>query len=304
MIQPSNSRAILQIVQSIISTITDIHSLFPFTVQRRINELKSRSLLDHHDLRSSLTHRRANIELWIESDIRKFLIWTKSEILNESKVGEMLQTWMNDVEAILKENAESLFEEIQELDLLCALRGEALALLIETEDEPRIFRKKICDVLMNEIAGQITRIITGHVKKLQSLGDAAKEIISDFGGGVFGNWLMIVDGIAVSIWEPAISRQLKLGQILTLKTAQERLPLKPFAVQYSTIMKIIHAHKVKLSQLLDSSMDGNPTNHDISAVLATTEEVLLREFQSCSQAFETILNHVMQDGGLEEDLKG
>ena len=124
-----NSRAMLHVIRSIRSTISDVSTLFPFAFQSTINELKSTSLLSHEDLRVNLQRRRANIELWINSDLRKFMIWTKSELLDNSKVEQLLNSWTSQIENLLVNNVGGLFVEIRDLEILCTLRREIISLL-------------------------------------------------------------------------------------------------------------------------------------------------------------------------------
>lgn len=173
-----DSRTILHVILSIKSTITDINTLFPFTFQRTLNELKSTSLLSQPDLRKTLLLRRANIDLWIPPDLKKFLVWTKSDVLDNPKVEQMLHSWMDNVERLLIENSGALFLEIQELEILCGLREQVISSLIETDDEIGPFERRLCVVLVKEIASQITRLMTAQVQKIHELETEARDLIS------------------------------------------------------------------------------------------------------------------------------
>ena len=105
--------------------------------------------------------------------------------------------------------------------------------------------------------------------------------------------LILVDDIVVSVWDPIASKQLKVEQILSLKTAQERPLLKPFATQYSAVMGEIHAGEFTLSQLAPSSETQRLAAQDISTVLTTHKEALVTEIKSCSEVFENILNETL-----------
>jgi len=105
--------------------------------------------------------------------------------------------------------------------------------------------------------------------------------------------LILADDIAISVWDPIVSKQLKVEQILSLKTSQERPLLKPFATQYSGIMREIHASELKLSQLSALSEAQPFGSDDISRSLTTHKETLAMEIKSCSQVFENILNHTL-----------
>jgi len=175
-----DSRTILHVILSIKSTITDVNALFPFTFQRTQNELKSTSLLSQPDLHKNLQRRGANIDLWIQSDLKKFLVWTKSDVLDSPKVENMLHSWMDRIETLLIENVGALFVEIQELEILCGLREEVMSSLVETEEELSPFERRICVILVKEIAAQILRLMTARVHKIHGLEIEARNLISGF----------------------------------------------------------------------------------------------------------------------------
>lgn len=175
-------RAMLHVIRSIRSTISDVTTLFPFTFQSTINELKSTSLLSHEDLHMNLQRRRANIELWISPDLRKFMIWTKSELLDNSKVEQLLNSWTSQIENLLVNNVGGLFVEIRDLEVLCTLRREIISLLSETEENSTPFEEHLNVILLNEISNQITRLMGARVKKIHELETIAKELISRFKG--------------------------------------------------------------------------------------------------------------------------
>jgi hypothetical protein len=177
-----DSRTILHVILSIKSTIKDVNTLFPFTFQRTLNEIKSTSLLSQTDLHTNLQRRRANIDLWIQSDLKKFLVWTKSDVLDNPKVEQMLHSWMDIIEALLTENAGALFVEIQELEILCGLREEVMSSLVETDEEISPFEGRLCVVLVKEIAAQITRLMITRVQKIHGLEIEARNLISGFKG--------------------------------------------------------------------------------------------------------------------------
>jgi hypothetical protein len=110
------------------------------------------------------------------------MIWTKSDLLGSSKVEKMLDTWMDQIERFLKENIGGLFIDIQELEMLCSLRGEIISLLYETEEEVTPFETRLCAILVKEIAAQMTHLMTNRVKKLHELETSAKSLIADFKG--------------------------------------------------------------------------------------------------------------------------
>ena len=289
-----DSRTMLHVIRSIRSTVSEVTTLFPFTFQRTINELKSTSLLCHEDLRMNLYRRRANIEIWINPGLRKFMIWTKSELLDNSKVELLLNSWTNQVENILMDNVERLFIDIQELQILCTLREEIISLFSETEENSTPFEERLNIILVNELAKQMTRFMRDRVKKIHELENSAKELISRFKGNQPSKKLLIlVNDIAVSVWDPIASKQLKVEQILSLKTAQERPLLKPFATQYSAVMGEIYAGEVILSQLEVASERQQLAAQDISTVLTTHKQTLAEEIKSCSEVFENILNEIL-----------
>lgn len=96
------------------------------------------------------------------------------------------------------------------------------------------------------------------------------------------------DDVALSIWEQIPSTQLKLEQILSLKTALERPSLEPFAKEYANILQGINAGEIIISQLASEESD------DISQILRHQEEMLSTEFTLCSENFTTLLNDVVE----------
>ena len=178
----ADSRTILHVIRSIRSTISDVTTLFPYTFQTTIHELKSTNLLSHKDLRMNLQRRRANIELWINPDLRKFMIWTKSELLDSSKVEQLLNSWTSQVENLLEDNVGGLFIDIWDLEILCTLRGEIISLFSETEENSTPFEERMNIILVDELAKQITELMRARVKKIHELESSAKELISRFKG--------------------------------------------------------------------------------------------------------------------------
>lgn len=142
-----------------------------------MNNLKSASLLSQPDLGNNLRLRRANIDLWIQPDLKNFLVWTKSDVLDGSKVEQMLHSWMDNVEILLSENSGALFVEIQELEILCGLREQVISSLVETDDEIGPFERRLCAVLVNDIASQITRLMITGVQKIHGLETEARDMI-------------------------------------------------------------------------------------------------------------------------------
>jgi hypothetical protein len=104
----------------------------------------------------------------------------------------------------------------------------------------------------------------------------------------------------MSIWDPIASKQLKVEQILTLKTAQERPLLKPFATQYSEVMGEIRAGEFILSQLAASSETQRLAAQDISTVLTIHKEALKVEIKLFSEVFGNILNETLGIGSQDE----
>jgi hypothetical protein len=111
-----------------------------------------------------------------------------------------------------------------------------------------------------------------------------------------------VDDVSSSVWEPLPSKNLKMEQILALKTSQERSSLKAFAIQYSDLIRGIHAGELRLSQLSDSSQGEKVTGDDISTILTAHKDVLSTEFGCCSQVFEDILNDIISSE-TDDDIK-
>ena len=80
----------------------------------------------------------------------------------------------------MKGNVSGLFKSVQDLDILCTLRGEIISSLIG--DEAGLFETDICGVLVKEIAGQISRIMTSRVEKLHDLESMARDLLRKFTG--------------------------------------------------------------------------------------------------------------------------
>src|SRR5271154_366818 len=114
--------------------------------------------------------------------------------------------------------------------------------------------------------------------------------------------LIVVDDVSLSVWEPIGSKQMKMEQILALKTSQERPSYRTFASLYAILMRDIYAGEVRLSQLSDSSQRENFAATDISTVLTTHKDVLSAEFESFSRSFEGILNETVANDD-DDDLK-
>lgn len=110
------------------------------------------------------------------------MIWTKSDVLDGIKVEEMLETWKREIEALLRDKVGGLFMEIQELAMLCSLRGEIISLLLEVDEDISPFGERICRILVDEIARQITKLMTDRVRKLHDLEPIATELITSFKG--------------------------------------------------------------------------------------------------------------------------
>lgn len=105
-----------------------------------------------------------------------------------------------------------------------------------------------------------------------------------------------MDNIALSVWELTTTKNLKVNQVLSLKTAQERPLLKEFASDYMTIMRDVHADEVRITKLEESSKKQRFGGDDVSTVLVTQKEVLAKEIELCSQVFEDILNDTISVG--------
>ena len=172
-----DSRSILHVLHSIKSTVMIVNTLFPFTFQRAINELKSISLLNHQDLYVNLERRKGNSRLWIQADVKKFLIWTKSDLLDNTGVDQLVDKWMSDVYRLLTENVGILFSEIREPDSLCTLRTEIIQTFID-QDQATNPLEPVCQVFLKEIASQLTRLMANRVGNLHRLETAAKALIT------------------------------------------------------------------------------------------------------------------------------
>jgi hypothetical protein len=85
---------------------------------------------------------------------------------------------MDKVNSILKETAGGLFVGIEELDVLCGLRGEIISEL----DDDTSFEARLRGLLTLKIAEQITRLMTSRVQRIHQLETAAREIINRING--------------------------------------------------------------------------------------------------------------------------
>ena len=177
-----SSAAILNVIHSIKSTLTGVDALFPFTFQKSINELKTTNLLAHADLHTYLRRRGDAVELWVPEEIKKFRIWTKSDILDNARVEEMVQAFMTNIEDSLNSSAGKLFSEIQNLDVLGELRREIVLSLVETDHESTPFEEKICRIFVTQIATQMTRLLSQKITKITELADTVKQLLLDSSG--------------------------------------------------------------------------------------------------------------------------
>ena len=110
------------------------------------------------------------------------MIWTKSDVLDAVKVEEMLETWTQEIEDLLQDKVGGLFVEIQQLEMLCSLRGEIISALMELEEDVTLFEERICKVLVNGIARQITRLMIDRVRSLHDLESMASDLTVNFKG--------------------------------------------------------------------------------------------------------------------------
>jgi hypothetical protein len=85
---------------------------------------------------------------------------------------------MDKVNPILKETAGGLFVGIEELDVLCRLRGEIISAL----DDDTSFEARLRGLLTLKIAEQITRLTTSRVQRIHQLETVAREIINRING--------------------------------------------------------------------------------------------------------------------------
>jgi hypothetical protein len=297
-----DSRSILHVIHSIKSTVIIVNALFPFTFQRAINELKSISLLNHQDLYANLERRKGNSRLWIQADIKKFLIWTKSDLLDNTGVDQLVDKWMSDVYKLLTENVRILFSEIRELDSLCTLRAEIIQTFID-EDQATNSLEPVCRVFLTEIATQMTKSMATRVGEIHRLETAAKALITMVKGfqRLHDEFTDVVDDDTLSIWESTVPGQVKLERILSLKCAQERPDLKGFTSQYTLIMREIDSGEVILSQLLDTS---EYMKDELVGVLATHQEHMSSEFESCSSSFKALLDNIVTQHDTFDNLTG
>ena len=165
---------IIHDVRLITSVFADANLLFPFTFQKTVNQLKAINLLDHQDLINALRKRGSHLSLWIQPDVRRFMIWTKSGVLEQGDVKNAMQNWMTKVEILLKEKAVGLFAHIEEIQILHALWVEVLSLLAGAGE----LETKVCEILTSEILARTTQVMTCRINRIQELGKISREIIS------------------------------------------------------------------------------------------------------------------------------
>jgi hypothetical protein len=233
------------------------------------------------------------------------MIWTKSDVLDAAKVEELLDFWTGQIEDLLRDKASGLFIEMQELEMLCSLRGEIISLLLETDEDVSPFTERICNILVDEIAKQTTRLMFDRVRKLHDLEPMAIELIINFKGiSTLLNFLTAVDEVSISAWEAPTSKQPKLEQILSLKTAQERPLFKDFSKRYVQTMAEVRDGERLLSRLIESSKDDKFGTDDISKVLQDHKQALKSEIAVFSQAFDKILDGNVAESSFEENIVG
>jgi hypothetical protein len=121
----------------------------------------------------------------MNNGLKRFMIWTKSDVLDGAQVDEMVNNWKEGINDLLRDNVLGLFVDVQELDMLCSLRGEIVSLLVETDDDVSPFEERICRILVDEIARQMTRLMTDRVKKLHDLEPLATELIANLERSLF-----------------------------------------------------------------------------------------------------------------------
>ena len=112
---------------------------------------------------------------------------------------------------------------------------------------------------------------------------------------------MIVDDISLSIWEPIVSKQMKLEQILSLKTSQERPMYREFATRYTNVMRDILAGEVRLLELSASSKEERLAGDHISTALMAHKDVLSTELGKCSITFGEMLKDLIANDS-DDDL--
>lgn len=114
--------------------------------------------------------------------MRKFLIWTKGDVLDNTGVDTVLDQWTGDINALLENSAGGLFTEMQELDMLCSLRGEIISSLFSEDENVSPFEERCCGILVKAIAAQITRIMESRVNRIHELETIAREMIANAKG--------------------------------------------------------------------------------------------------------------------------
>lgn len=92
----------------------------------------------------------------------------------------MLQRWTSEVEALLLENVTGLFVKVQELEILCELREEVISLLVDSDEETSVFERKVCEILVKEVATQMIRLVTARIKKIHVLESRVRKLIAGF----------------------------------------------------------------------------------------------------------------------------
>lgn len=89
---------------------------------------------------------------------------------------------MGDISTLLEKSAGGLFTDMQDLDVLCSLRGEIMSALISEEEDVSPFEEKCCGILVKATSAQIIRIMETRVKKIHELEAMARELTANVNG--------------------------------------------------------------------------------------------------------------------------
>ena len=89
---------------------------------------------------------------------------------------------MGDISTLLEKTAGGLFTDMQDLDVLCSLRGKIISSLIHEDEDVSPFEEKCCEILVKATSAQIIRIMETRVKKIHELEDMARELIANIKG--------------------------------------------------------------------------------------------------------------------------
>ena len=110
----------------------------------------------------------------------------------------------------------------------------------------------------------------------------------------------VVEDVNLNVWDVGSSRNLKLDQILSMKTARERPGLKDFATSYQQIMGDILSGETRLQQVQESNEIGKWESDEISNISSSHKEIFEKEIESFSENFTALVEEITQNENFDE----